>query len=213
MQYTLMPNERGHCILEVTTSFLLPMDILHLLTSITELIQQILHLRWLLHQMRISISRLIPQRYQKSRNLNTSALARKSQLIEILKGDTTKVEYLLSQQRKMHPKKSEEWYVEKVIINLSQRTKTIPPNNYPVVPIKQHQPYVNKHHEPTSIPFPTPRQHNAKTRELFGKLVRLLHGDSAAANRLVDAQRLKTPAKGEEWILEKVIHDLGRDRY
>lgn len=62
------------------------------------------------------------------------------------------------------------------------------------------------------VPFPVPRPHSPQTRQLFGQLVRLLHGDSAAANRLVDSQRLKTPNKSEEWILEKVVSDLRRDR-
>ncbi len=60
--------------------------------------------------------------------------------------------------------------------------------------------------------FPTPRPHNSKTRQLFGQLVRLLHSQSDVANRLVDYQRLRNPYKSEEWILEKVVLDLERDR-
>lgn len=62
-------------------------------------------------------------------------------------------------------------------------------------------------------PFPTAIPHNKRTRELFGQLVKLVHGDSNAANRLVDNQRNKNPGKSEEWILEKVIDDLTRDRH
>jgi hypothetical protein len=62
-------------------------------------------------------------------------------------------------------------------------------------------------------PWPTAVPHNKRTRELFGQLVKLVHGDSNAANRLVSNQRTKNPEKSEEWILQKVIDDLMRDRH
>ena len=53
---------------------------------------------------------------------------------------------------------------------------------------------------------------NSQTRKLFGQLVNLLNGESNTANRLLDNQRKATPNKPEEWILEKVLSDLQRDR-
>jgi hypothetical protein len=66
----------------------------------------------------------------------------------------------------------------------------------------------------TATPWPTVLlRHNQQTRQLFGKLVKLLQGDSEAANRLLAYQRTKNPDKSEEWVLEKVISDLQRDRH
>ncbi|MEC4816542.1 MAG: hypothetical protein SAK29_25240 [Scytonema sp. PMC 1069.18] len=66
---------------------------------------------------------------------------------------------------------------------------------------------------PPLTPWTTTVSHNKQTRALFGQLVRLLQGDSSAANRLLTHQRTKHPEKSEEWILEKVIDDLKRDQH
>jgi hypothetical protein len=94
------------------------------------------------------------------------------------------------------------------------KPKTIPPAWVKVSNIFQSLPKPNKPQPKTEsiIAFPTPRPHNAKTRELFGQLIKLLHGDSQAANRLIDAQRNKNSNKSEEWVIQKVIDDLTGDR-
>ncbi len=48
--------------------------------------------------------------------------------------------------------------------------------------------------------------------ELRNTLVDLLQGDQAAAARLVEYAWSQYPARSEQWILEKVIHDLEHDR-
>jgi hypothetical protein len=44
------------------------------------------------------------------------------------------------------------------------------------------------------------------------KLLRLLHDDRGAANRLFAHTRLKYPGKAPNWYAEKIIYDLERDR-
>ena len=55
-------------------------------------------------------------------------------------------------------------------------------------------------------------RNNRKARPLEKKLIRLLHGDKATAYRLLENARIKYKDKSENWYLEKVIHDLERDR-
>jgi hypothetical protein len=44
------------------------------------------------------------------------------------------------------------------------------------------------------------------------KLLKRLHYDQAAADRLLTAARFKYPGRSQQWYLEKVIYDLDRDR-
>lgn len=44
------------------------------------------------------------------------------------------------------------------------------------------------------------------------KLLRLLHGDQAAAQRLLAHVKLTHPGRSADWAVEKVIYDLERDR-
>ncbi|MEP0955116.1 hypothetical protein [Microcoleus sp. FACHB-1515] len=50
------------------------------------------------------------------------------------------------------------------------------------------------------------------SRPLQQKLVRALHGDRPAAQRLFTQASFKTPGKSSDWYAEKVIYDLERDR-
>lgn len=50
------------------------------------------------------------------------------------------------------------------------------------------------------------------SRPLQQKLIRALHGDRPAANRLFTQASFKTPGKSSDWYAEKVIYDLERDR-
>ena len=45
------------------------------------------------------------------------------------------------------------------------------------------------------------------------QLIRLTHGDRAAASRLVEGVRRNNPNRSTEWCIEKAIHDLERDRH
>ncbi|MEO0970270.1 MAG: hypothetical protein AAFX80_18565, partial [Cyanobacteria bacterium J06639_18] len=68
-----------------------------------------------------------------------------------------------------------------------------------------------------SIPTGSPermRQNLPKTLpQLKDELLGLVQGNSATAQNLIETQKSKTPDESEEWILEKVIQDLIRDRH
>ncbi|WP_263743549.1 hypothetical protein [Plectonema radiosum] len=116
-----------------------------------------------------------------------------------------------------------------------KRNQTIPPinqsltpsfNQFAPPPPQQPQPslQINSNNNrqqvrPTQTtnqpltPFSSLRPHSPQTRKLYGQMVRLLQGDSEAVNRLIDSQKSKNPDKSEEWIYEKVLFDLTRDRH
>lgn len=51
-----------------------------------------------------------------------------------------------------------------------------------------------------------------RNRYLQSDLLILVKGDVPTAKRLLAQQRRKHPGKSDNWYLEKVIHDLERDR-
>ncbi len=52
-----------------------------------------------------------------------------------------------------------------------------------------------------------------RNRELQHQLIGMLRGDIATAKRLLKQQRQQHPGRSDNWYLEKVIHDLERDRH
>jgi hypothetical protein len=48
--------------------------------------------------------------------------------------------------------------------------------------------------------------------QLRQKLLRLMHNDRAGANRLLTGAKLNHPSRSINWLAEKVIYDLERDR-
>lgn len=55
-------------------------------------------------------------------------------------------------------------------------------------------------------------RNDPRNRYLQADLLTLLKGDVPAAKRLLLQQRRKNPGQSDNWYLEKVIHDLERDR-
>lgn len=55
------------------------------------------------------------------------------------------------------------------------------------------------------------RRESADPR-LWKQLMTMLHGDKAAATRLIEHERMRNPDKSEKWLLEKAIWQLQRDR-
>ena len=55
-------------------------------------------------------------------------------------------------------------------------------------------------------------QTGIKTNQLEKKLLAMLNGDRAGANRLLKGTKRMYPGKSNEWYFEKVIADLERDR-
>ena len=49
-------------------------------------------------------------------------------------------------------------------------------------------------------------------QELFRQLVNLVYGDFDQANRLIGATMMRHPDRPMDWLIEKTIQDLIRDR-
>jgi len=62
---------------------------------------------------------------------------------------------------------------------------------------------------PTSAQSPT-RSVQGQTQK---QLLRLVGGNRAVAERLVDQVKLRHPNQSEQWCWEKAIYDIQRDRY
>jgi hypothetical protein len=62
-------------------------------------------------------------------------------------------------------------------------------------------------------PQPKAFQPSKANPKLQRQLLRLLHEDRQAAERLVSYARLKYPGHNADWYVEKVIYDLKRDRH
>jgi len=60
--------------------------------------------------------------------------------------------------------------------------------------------------------IPSPANVSTKARQLQSRLLVLLNGDRKIAERLLAQVQKAHPGRSEEWWLEKVIHDLERDR-
>lgn len=60
-------------------------------------------------------------------------------------------------------------------------------------------------------PSPSPAKLEHSPR-LYQQLLSLLHGDVDGLHRLCEAEARRHPQKDKQWILEKVIYDLERDR-
>ncbi|MBW4474030.1 MAG: hypothetical protein KME45_27195 [Stenomitos rutilans HA7619-LM2] len=57
-----------------------------------------------------------------------------------------------------------------------------------------------------------PAAKQSVTGKVQNQLLTLVNGDMKTANRLLEYTRRKNPLQSEQWIWEKVIHDLKRDR-
>lgn len=65
--------------------------------------------------------------------------------------------------------------------------------------------------EPYNDPKPSERR-GRPSRKHQAELLRLMGGDRAGAERLLELERRKNPGQDEDWYWDKVIYDLKRDR-
>lgn len=93
--------------------------------------------------------------------------------------------------------------------NTANRQRQVTPNR-----LNQY----NQRYPNNPAPTPTPKRvpivgvKSASANRLQPKLISLLNGDRKTAERLLQAARLRHPEQSEQWLFEKVIHDLQRDR-
>lgn len=67
----------------------------------------------------------------------------------------------------------------------------------------------------SSNPAPTAQRTNGSrgvSRDVQVQLLAMVNGDQPTANRLVNHVRQSNPGRSEQWVWERVISDLERDR-
>ncbi|MEH2171000.1 MAG: hypothetical protein V7K41_30980 [Nostoc sp.] len=123
---------------------------------------------------------------------------------------------LLVKQRQLYPGKSENWVLKQVISDfkfknsqekLCSKTPQMqseislsPPLDTPLPDLKKMKRQPSK---PKAVP---------KNNPLYKELLSLLSGNEEIATRLITRQQQLNPDKLENWILEKVVGDIKRDR-
>lgn len=102
------------------------------------------------------------------------------------------------------------------LLNSEQSLKKVPPPETPSQQVTDKEAGSSKSVAFNSKSESDRSQENTKARlsnpVLQAELIRLLHGDRAAAERLLHQAQIKYPGKSVDWYFEKVIGDLKRDR-
>ncbi|WNZ24752.1 hypothetical protein HJG54_19165 [Leptolyngbya sp. NK1-12] len=116
---------------------------------------------------------------------------------------------------------------QRIPVIVSKREKNHQPRyqRIPVVPPKRHAPPSPPPVGP-SRPLPPPSSSSVMSfllspvfsrqkaiNPLQPKLLALLNGDRAAAERLLKHAKQNNPGRDETWYFDKVIYDLTRDRH
>ncbi|MEH2299734.1 MAG: hypothetical protein V7K88_12055 [Nostoc sp.] len=135
-----------------------------------------------------------------------------SELIALTNNVKTANQLLVKQR--LYPGKSENWLLKQVISDLKLkkpqeqlRSKTLqtevslsPPSDTPLPDLKKIKRQPSK---PKRV---------SKNNPLYKELLNLISGNEEIANRLITHQQQLNPDKLENWILEKVVGDIKRDR-
>ncbi|MEH2374907.1 MAG: hypothetical protein V7K15_17950 [Nostoc sp.] len=116
---------------------------------------------------------------------------------------------LLAKQRQLYPGKSDNWVLQQVISDLKlnkpqeqiqTEVSLSPPSHRPLADLKKIKRQPNK------------LKRVPKNNPLYKELLNLLSGNQEIANRLITRQQGLNPDKLDNWILEKVVGDIKRDR-
>lgn len=114
----------------------------------------------------------------------TRASTQKQQLIAML--GVEQAERTLNYIQLFNPGKTELWCVEKALSDMAEERR------HAVAERQSTTPHVS--------------------REVQNKLLSMVNGDSRMADRLLDHARKHNAHRTEQWVWEKVIYDLERDR-
>lgn len=136
--------------------------------------------------------------------------------------------YLLSEQQSAEPERQKQ---QRVPVYPPKRNDWNPPKvkqqRVPVSPTKRNDwnPPRNSSSPPTTPPKPVPlnrlklsdyRKQAPKQKPKYhpkqSELLNLLNGDRATAQRLLNQCKKNNPGSSDDWIFEKVIFDIVRDR-
>ena len=121
---------------------------------------------------------------------------------------------LLVKQRQLYPGKSENWLLKQVISDLKLkkpqeqlRSKTpqieVSLSSLSDTPLPDLKKMKRQPSKPKGV---------SKNNLLYKELLNLISGNEEIANRLITHQQQLNPDKLENWILEKVVGDIKRDR-
>lgn len=116
-----------------------------------------------------------------------------------------------------------------LLVEVSKQSKASGSSRYvrvPVIPPKRTSAVQSATSIFTSVPMASTqssqsssqRQHQQqhqrqRVNALQPKLLTLLNGDRATAQRLLHHAKQMNPGRNEDWYFEKVIYDLSRDRH
>lgn len=153
-----------------------------------------------------------------------------NRIVLLCKGDTKKAKTLVANAQARNPGNSALWYLQKVIQELEQqqaeyfrnrRLPTAPATPKPDQPIKVPSEQVNwsqaeqqlkqRLRQPARVAKANPAQ--SVSSKVQNHLFTLVNGEMRTADRLLEHTRKTNPFQTEQWVWEKVIFDLERDRH
>ncbi len=121
-----------------------------------------------------------------------------NRIVELCHGDKAKAKYIIQGAMAYYPGQTALWYLQKVISDLEVRQAEAFRQKRGAIPL-QSQP----------VQKPAQAKFNAQR---YNHLLSLVKGDTGTASRLIQATRTRNLGKSDQWVLEKVIWDLERDR-
>lgn len=152
-----------------------------------------------------------------------------NRIVVLCKGDKQQAKSLVTVAQSTYPGNTALWYLMKVISDLEQqqaeyfRQRRLPsapatvrptqPQAAPTQSVQGRQPLPPfQPWRPTPTGAPT-QHHQPPSRQVQQKLLALVQGNQQTADRLVEHTRKANPLQSEQWVWEKVIFDLERDRH
>jgi hypothetical protein len=95
-----------------------------------------------------------------------------------------------------------------VILYLSDKNRKPSPRKYYWIPPKRRTSRTD--YEPSPISYPRTKSKESSKDYIY--LIKLLNGDEEGANRLMSSIQKKNPDKNQQWVIEKAVSDILRDR-
>ncbi|HEY9655633.1 MAG TPA: hypothetical protein V6C50_09085 [Crinalium sp.] len=152
-----------------------------------------------------------------------------NRIVVLCKGDKQQAKSLVEAAQSHYPGNTALWYLMRVISDLEQqqaeyfRQRRLPnapaparsaqPQAAPTQPVQRRQPMLPlQPWRPPVTGAPT-QQIQPPSSQVQQKLLTLVYGNQQTVDRLVGQTRKANPLQSEQWVWEKVIFDLERDRH
>ncbi|MBW4471023.1 MAG: hypothetical protein KME45_11560 [Stenomitos rutilans HA7619-LM2] len=145
-----------------------------------------------------------------------------NRIVQLCKGDKKKANHLIETAQAKHPGNIALWYLQKVISELEQqqaeyyRKRRLPTAQPPQTTSSQvnwsqaEQQLKQRLHKTSTVAKAKPTQ--PVSSKVQSQLFTLVNGEMETAKRLLEHTRQVNPMQTEQWVWEKVIFDLERDR-